>query len=429
MRIYIETYGCRMNICDSEVILSILSKDGHTYCADIYRSDVIILNCCSVREVGHEKTFERLAEIAKSGLEDKMIVVAGCLATQLDKTIFDKFPHADIVAGPDTYRKLPTFIRAGKGLHVILGNDDPKEMYEDIIPKRYLEDSTTAAITIMKGCNQFCSYCIEPYTRGRELSRDVESILSECKRVETAGYKELTFVGHIIDRYRYGFAELLDRAATLCPGLRIKYLSSHPLTYTDETLDVVRRHENIMRVVHLPVQSGSDKILKRMNRGYTIDQYKRRYSSIKESMPDMRIVTDIMVGFCGETDEDFRQTADLVRELEFDDINVFCFSLRQGTAAEKKYKDDVPEDIKNSRKQAILSLRDEIKQKKHTGLIGKEVSVINEGRWYNDQAYSFGRDKYLNIYIFKSDNDIPVNEEVRLIVQSAAPDYLIGTSI
>ena len=425
MNIYIETYGCRMNICDSQVILSILEQSGHSYCADICHSDVIILNCCSVREVGHEKTFERLSRIEAMGLANKIIVLAGCYATQLDHSIFGLFPFVDIIIGPDSYRKLPDLLLANKGLHAIVQETLPGEMYADIVPKRYLEDTVTAAITIMKGCNQYCSYCIEPFTRGQEQSRDPESVLQECKRIEAEGYKELTLVGHIIDRYLFGFAELLEQAAIQCPNLRIKYLSSHPLTYTDQILDVVRRHENIMRVVHLPIQSGSDSVLKRMNRGYTIEQYKARYKSIKKVIPDISIVTDIMVGFCGETDEEFKETLNVVQELEFDDINVFSFSMRHGTAAFKKYHDDVPERIKERRRNEVIALRDNIKLKNHRLLIGTDTIVFNEGLWHNDPSYFWGRDHHLRICIFKTDRVIQINEQIKLRVQSAAADHLL----
>lgn len=429
MKAYIETYGCRMNICDSEVILSILHDNGYSHCNDIYDADLIILNCCSVREAGHEKTFERLHEIEAHGLSDKQIVISGCFATLLNDSIFDTFPFVDIVIGPDSYRKLPTLLLSGKGLHATVHEDLPEEMYSDIIPKRDLEDATTAAITIMKGCNQFCSYCIEPFTRGREQSREPESILRECKRIENAGYKELTFVGHIIDRYQFGFAELLEQAASQCPDLRIKYLSSHPVTYTDNILEVVKKHDNIMRVVHLPVQSGSDRILKRMNRGYSIEQFKKRCSEIRSSIPEMSIVTDIMVGFCGETEEDFQETKKIVRELEFDDINIFKFSMRQGTAAFRQYKDDVPESTKENRRLELIELRDRIKLEKHLLEVGSETIVFNEGTLHTDADYHYGRDSRLRTCIFRNERNLPMNAQVKLKVQSATSDYLICTCL
>ena len=425
MKVYIETYGCRMNICDSEVILSILLQDGHSQCFNIEQSDAIILNCCSVREVGHERTFERLSEIDALGLSDKKIIIAGCFATQLNRDVFAEFPFVDVVIGPDSYRKLPVLLRAQKGIHAIVQENLPGEMYADIVPSRTLEDKTTAAITVMKGCNQFCSYCIEPFTRGQEHSRDPESILQECKRIANAGYKELTLVGHIIDRYQFGFSRLLDSVAKQCPTLRIKYLSSHPITFTDDILNTVKRHDNIMRVVHLPLQSGSNAVLGRMNRGYTVEQYKEKFSRIKEVIPDISIITDIMVGFSGETDEDYNQTVDIVRNLEFDDINVFAFSMRQGTAAAKKYTDDIPESTKEKRKLDIIQLRDRIKLQKYQCLIGEETVVINEGEWHKDMDYCYGRDHYFRNCIFKTNEDIPINAPVGLKVLSATPAYLI----
>lgn len=425
MKIYIETYGCRMNICDSEILLSILASEGHVQCEDIDRADVIILNSCSVRETGHEKTYSRLDMIRENHLDDRIVVICGCFATQLDRSVFDKYPFLDIVISPDMYRRLPSLIR-GRASGVMVQGHDEEEMYADIVPVRTIEDRTTAAVTVMKGCNQYCSYCIEPFTRGREHSRDIGSVLSECKRIENAGYKELTFVGHIIDRYGYGFAMLLDRAAELCPGLRIKFLSSHPLTFSDDMIDVIRRHENIMRVVHLPVQSGSDSVLYRMNRGYTVEQYRAKYLHIKEAIPDMSIVTDVMVGFCGETDDDFRQTADLVDELRFDDINVFSFSMRKGTVAYGKYRDDIPEDIKSGRSDVIKDLRDRIRYEKYSTCLGQLVTVYNEGPWPADPGCCFGRDNYLRTVVFRSDKALPVNMSVPVRIRSVSARNLYG---
>ena len=429
MRIYIETYGCRMNICDSEVILSILQSNGHAYCADIHRADVIILNCCSVREVGHEKTFARLSELKHQGLDNKLIVLAGCFATQLDKSIFDRFPFVDIVIGPDSYRKLPAMLKAQERPNVIVKESSPAEMYADVVPLRVIEDKTTAAITVMKGCNQYCSYCIEPYTRGKESSRDMQSILEESQRIRKKGYKEITLVGHIIDRYAYGFAELLESVAESCPELRIKFLSSHPLTFTEEMAQVIRRNSNIMRVVHLPLQSGSDEVLHRMNRGYNINQFKEKVHLVRETVPGISIVTDIMTGFCGESNEDFEKTLEVIRELQFDDINAFCFSLRHGTKAAKSLHDDVPESVKQTRYREVCLLRDEIKFKKYSNDVGNTFTVFNEGRWYQNPNYFFGRDHNLRTVLFEGNDSIPINETLRIKITSVSAEYLFGAIV
>lgn len=417
-----------MNICDSEILLSILAAKGFNQIDRMGDADVIILNCCSVREIGHERTFSRLEQIAEKGLQSRTIVICGCFATQLDKTLFDRYPFVDIIIGPDQYRSLPDLISAKKS-HFVLNGDCLDEMYADIVPIRTIEDKTTAAITIMKGCNQFCSYCIEPYTRGKEHSRDMKSILHECRNIADQGYRELTFVGHIIDRYAYGFADLLERTSVLCPELRIKFLSSHPVTFSDDILHVMKRHDNIMHDVHLPVQSGSNSVLRRMHRGYTVEQYRERYKIVKHEIPDISIVTDIMVGFCGETEEDFQQTLSLIQELRFDDINVFRFSMRNGTAAARHYVDDVPESVKNERYNAVLATRDIIKKAAYKAEIGHVIPVIVEGRWPKDKSFLFGRDHRLRTILFKTEKDLPVNSDVQVLVNDVTSSVLIGTAV
>lgn len=417
-----------MNICDSEILLSILAAKGFNQIDRMEDADVIILNCCSVREIGHERTFSRLEQIAEKGLQSRTIVICGCFATQLDKILFDRYPFVDIIIGPDQYRSLPDLI-SDKKSHFVLNGDCLDEMYADIVPIRTIEDKTTAAITIMKGCNQFCSYCIEPYTRGKEHSRDMKSILHECRNIADQGYRELTFVGHIIDRYAYGFADLLERTSVLCPELRIKFLSSHPVTFSDDILHVMKRHDNIMHVVHLPVQSGSNSVLRRMHRGYTVEQYRERYKIVKHEIPDISIVTDIMVGFCGETEEDFRQTLSLIHELRFDDINVFRFSMRNGTAAARHYVDDVPESVKDERYNAVLAARDIIKKAAYKAEIGHVIPVIVEGRWPKDKSFLFGRDHRLRTILFKTEKDLPVNSDVRVLVNDVTSSVLIGTAV
>ena len=303
------------------------------------------------------------------------------------------------------------------------------EMYADIVPLRTIEDKTTAAITIMKGCNQYCSYCIEPYTRGKEHSRDMKSILHECRNIADQGYRELTFVGHIIDRYAYGFADLLEQAAELCPELRIKFLSSHPITFSDDILNVMKRYSNIMHVVHLPVQSGSNSVLRRMHRGYTVEQYKERYKIVKWEIPDISIVTDIMVGFCGETEDDFQQTLSLIRELRFDDINIFRFSMRNGTAASRQFRDDVPESVKDERYKAIIEARDAIKEAAYKADIGRTIPVIVEGRWPADRSFLFGRDHRLRTILFKSEDNLPINADAQVLINEVTPSVLIGSVV
>lgn len=279
---YIETYGCRMNICDSEVIIAILSNAGYQYSEDIKSSDVVILNSCSVREDGHNKIYERLAILgAEDNIKGKKIVITGCFASLLEHSLFEKYPYVNIIANPNCYRVLPTLLdNVSNGYnHLIAAVDDNDELYEDILPIREIEDDTTAAINVMKGCNQNCSYCIEPITRGKEHCRSVQSIINEALDIAEKGYKELTLVGHLIDKYKwfdvfegkvYDFAKLLGMVAEACPNLRIKFLSSHPSYLSDNIVQTILNHPNIMHVLHLPIQSASDEVLKRMNRGYAL---------------------------------------------------------------------------------------------------------------------------------------------------------------
>ena len=432
---YIETYGCRMNICDSEVIIAILSNDGYQYTEDISSSDIVILNSCSVREDGHNKIYERLAYFgAEDDIKRKTIVITGCFASLLEQTLFEKYPYVNIIANPNCYRALPTLLdKVGKGdNHLIAVVDDNDELYEDILPIREIEDATTAAINVMKGCNQNCSYCIEPITRGKEHCRSVKSIIGEALDIADKGYKELTLVGHLIDKYKwveasdgkvYDFAMLLGMVAETCPNLRIKFLSSHPSYLSDNIVQTILDYPNIMHVLHLPIQSASDEVLKRMNRGYTADMFIKRVKRIRSMIPDISIITDIMVGFCGETWKDFQKTVELVKLLKFDDINVFRFSMRSKTIASRIYVDDVCEEEKQKRYEIIKELNDSIKLDKMQELIGKQLYVIVEGK--NSLNQSFGRDMNHRTVIIAAD-DIEINQCVKVVVDSVSPKYLYG---
>lgn len=432
---YIETYGCRMNICDSEVIIAILSDVGYQYSEDISSSDIIILNSCSVREDGHNKIYERLACFgADEDFKSKTIVITGCFASLLEHTLFEKYPYVNIIANPNCYRALPALLeKVGKGDdHLIAVVDDNDELYEDILPVREIEDATTAAINVMKGCNQNCSYCIEPITRGKEHCRSVQSIIDEALDIADKGYRELTLVGHLIDKYKwvnafdgkvYDFAMLLGKVADACHDVRIKFLSSHPSYMSDNIIQTMLDHPNIMHVLHLPIQSASDEVLKRMNRGYTADMFIKRVECIRSMIPDISIITDIMVGFCGETWEDFQQTVELVKLLQFDDINVFRFSMRSKTRASRLYVDDVCEEEKQRRYEIIKELNDSIKLDKLQKLIGRQLDVIVEGK--NGLNQYFGRDMNHRTVIIDADN-LEINQRVEVVVDSASSKCVYG---
>lgn len=432
----IETYGCRMNICDSEVIISILTENRFAYSDDVAAADIIILNSCSVREDGHNKIFERLDYIKSHiSLLSRIVVITGCFATLLTTDLFTTYPFVNIIVPPNAYRALPLLLQqvASGEKHLSVPAIDNNDLYEDILPTRYIEDQTTAAINVMKGCNQGCSYCIEPITRGKEHCRSVDSILREARDIVQKGYRELTLVGHLIDKYRWvnpqtgeivHFAKLLGMTAKNCPDLRIKFLSSHPAFLDDDTLRTISTYPNIMKVVHLPIQSASNAVLERMNRGYTQETIAEKIQHIRTIIPDISIITDVMVGFCGETYDDFLQTSKFIQEIQFDDINVFCFSMRTGTKAFLTYKDDVPASEKLRRANVIKELNRSIKQTKYQHLIGTSVDVLVEG-FYHDKRM-FGRDKNHRNVIIAPQTGIQINDTISVHISSATPNALIG---
>lgn len=434
---YIETYGCRMNICDSETIIAILCHAGYRYSKYIDAADIVILNSCSVREDGHNKIFERLGCFkADKSLTDKTIVITGCFASLLDASLFDKYPFVNIIVNPNCYRTLPELLhRCEDGeQHLVASISDNDELYEDILPVREIEDCTTAAINVMKGCNQNCSYCIEPITRGKEHCRSIYSIMNEARDIAQKGYRELTLVGHLIDKYKwtdpedgsvYDFAMLLDMVAEECPEVRIKFLSSHPSFMNDAIVSVIKKHSNIMHVVHLPVQSGSNEVLRRMHRGYTREQFISRVQEIRAMIPGITVITDIMVGFCGETQDDFEQTVSLVKELEFEDINVFRFSMRSGTKAAALYKDDVSDEEKMRRYDIIRAIRDDIKSRKLSAIIGTDLTVVIEGR--NRAGQMYGRDRNHRTVVVDQCAGLEYNDIVDVRVEKVVDGYLCGS--
>ena len=434
MKVYIETYGCRMNICDSEVLMGILTPHGYQYTFQVEKADVVVLNCCSVREIGHTKIYRRIEELEKVLSKDVVLCLAGCMSTQLDCSRSWPLPRVQIIIAPTAYKELPQAIcriKNGEEQHLYIDGKHPEEVYDDILPVRFLEDRITAAVTIMKGCDQYCSYCIEPYTRGQRVNRNYDSIINEVKEIRLKQYKEITLFGHIVDLWegeknhvKISFANLLEDLAEKCPHLRIKYISSHPLTYTDEIVRVVKTHQNIMRVVHLPVQSGSDAVLQRMNRRYTIRQFLQRIESILNILPDLQIITDVMVGFPGETENDFLMTIDMLKHFNCADANVFPFSMRQGTFANKHYQDDVPDNVKEERVQVIKEQIAAMRTSQQRKLIGSTLSVIAER---HDTDYWYGRDSYHRTVIFPFAGNIREGQCCEILIDSIRNKQLFGT--
>ncbi len=383
-KVYLHTYGCRMNACDSEIICSILQDAGYTMVIHQYDADYVILNCCSVREDGHIAAIQKAHEIKEHNHSAKLLL-CGCYAKLLGLDFLRRQDELDAIVPPESYRSLPYALeRLMKGeskFIVELGNDD--DLYSEIRPTPNTS-TPNRAIVLGKGCDQRCSYCIEPFTRGSERYISPSTVMSNLDSLfarESGGI--VTLVGHMIDRYHYGdvsFAHILDMVAKEClkHGAWVKYLSSHPMTYSKEIVSTVCNNENIMRVVHLPVQSGSDCVLRRMRRGYTVEEYKRVVDDVRKSCPDMNIVTDIMVGFCGETDADFRKSIDLIESVHPGDVNVYAFSMRSHTHAYLTMTDDVADSVKKQRLAEARSVVQDLRHEYLSAAIGKQQSFMPE---------------------------------------------------
>lgn len=354
-RVFIQTYGCRMNACDTEIICTILRKAGYTPVHASEDADVIILNCCSVREDGHIAALDKARRLKENRPSVKTIL-CGCFAKLADDAFLKGNPDIDAVVTPESYRELPATLSKLKGGDVdfVVNSGESDDLYQEILPSEYL-NIPNRAIVLGKGCNQKCAYCIEPYTRGAERYVRRSTVMANLEALfERSEGGIVTLVGHMVDRYAsegLDFASLLREVAGECRrhNAWVKYLSSHPMTYSDEVLRAVAEYDNIMRVVHLPVQSGSNEVLKRMRRGYTVDQYLETIRRVRAICPDMNIVTDIMVGYCGETDSDFMQSLELIEQFRPGEVNVYAFSMRSNTYAHKAYSDDVDENIKQKR--------------------------------------------------------------------------------
>lgn len=368
LKIRIKTYGCRMNVCDSEIIASILAKGGYDN-VDEYNgsaADVLILNCCSVREDGHEVALSQV-ENALQDNQDIKLILCGCYSTLLSNSLFKEIPGISAIVRPRSYNELPdTICRIIHGeKHFVVDNEISNDLYESVDPC-ILTNLSNRAVVVAKGCNQNCAYCIEPYTRGQERYISPDTILRNVdKMLLRKCDTEITLVGHLIDHYHYGdvsFPKLLVLTAKKCEGVGVplKYISSHPATYSDNILDTVLAHDNILKIVHLPVQSGSDSILQRMHRGYTVSEFKNKIKHIRDRCPEMKIVTDIMVGFCGESNQDFEDSVKLIEDICPSDINIYKFSMRRHTFAFNHYLDDVTETVKQHRYNIMKQLKNSL---------------------------------------------------------------------
>ena len=430
-KLLIETYGCQMNVADSEVVASVMGMAGYEVCQDIEQADAVFLNTCSVRDNAEQKILSRLEflhSLQKKG-HQIIIGVLGCMAERVRDELIEKH-HVDLVAGPDAYMSLPDLVAqvecGQKAINVELSLT---ETSRDVVPQRICGAHIGGFVSIMRGCNNFCHYCIVPYTRGRERSRDVESILRECMDLRDRGFREVTLLGQNVNSYRAtdaegqetSFPQLLQRVARAVPEMRVRFTTSHPKDRSDETLYVIASEPNICHHIHLPVQSGSDRILKLMNRKYTREWYLQRVSAIRRIIPDCAITTDIFAGYCSETEEDHRQSLSLMRECAYDSAFMFKYSERPGTYASKHLPDDIPEETKVRRLNELIALQNELSAESNRRCIGQEVEVLIEGVSKRSREELFGRTGQNKVVIIpRGEHRIGQTVKARILESSSA---------
>ncbi|MCQ2161720.1 MAG: tRNA (N6-isopentenyl adenosine(37)-C2)-methylthiotransferase MiaB [Bacteroidales bacterium] len=389
-KLYIETYGCQMNVGDSEVIFSILADEGYERTESIDEADVILANTCSIRDNAEQRIWGRLDQFQKQkeSKPDAVIGIVGCMAERLKDKLIET-GKVDLVAGPDSYRTLPALLRDiapdKPQINVLLSHE---ETYADIVPVRTDRNGVSAFISIMRGCNNVCSYCVVPYTRGAERSRDPQTIVAEARDVFSKGYKEVTLLGQNVDSYRWkpadggkevSFPELLEAVAGISPDLRVRFATNHPKDISDELIAVMAAHENICEHIHLPVQSGSNRLLEKMRRRYTREWYLDRVAKIREAMPGCGITTDVIAGFCSETEEDHQDTLSIFKEVGFDYAYMFYYSERPGTMAARHFPDDVSLEVKTRRLNEIIALQNQLSLDSNLKDVGKKFKVLVEG--------------------------------------------------
>ncbi len=413
-KLYIETYGCQMNVADSEVIASVMKMAGYDSCNSLDDADAVLLNTCSVRDNAEQKIYHRLEALhALQKKGRKLIIgVVGCMAERVKEDLISNH-HVDLVAGPDSYLALPDlFASVEVGEKAINIELSTTETYKDVIPERICGNHISGFVSIMRGCNNFCHYCIVPYTRGRERSRDVASILAEVKDLQERGYKEVTLLGQNVNSYMFeretegggketiNFPELLRRVAAAVPKMRIRFTTSHPKDMSDETLHVIAETPNVCRHIHLPVQSGSNRILQLMNRKYTREWYLERVAAIKRIIPDCGITTDIFVGYHSETEEDHQMSLSLMKECGYDSAFMFKYSERPGTYASKHLPDDVPEETKIQRLNEMIALQNQLSAESYKKDIGKTFEILVEGYSKRSREQLFGRTQQNKVIVF-----------------------------
>ena len=437
--LFIETYGCQMNVADSEVVASVMKMAGYEPCENIDEADAVFLNTCSVRDNAEQKIIHRLEALNAQRRKGRKLIlgVLGCMAERVKEGLLNEH-GADLVAGPDAYLSLPDLIaQAEVGQKAMDIELSTTETYRDIVPERYCGSRISGFVSIMRGCNNFCHYCIVPYTRGRERSRDVESILREVHDLEARGYKEVTLLGQNVNSYRWtkegtdeviAFPQLLRTVARAVPTMRIRFSTSHPKDMSDETLHVIAEEPNVCRHIHLPVQSGSDRVLKLMNRKYTREWYMGRVEAIRRIVPDCGLSTDIFAGYCSETLEDHQLSLSLMRECGYDSAFMFKYSERPGTYASKHLPDDVPEEEKVRRLEELIALQNELSAESNRRCVGREYEVLVEGVSKRSREQLFGRTEQNKVVVFDRATFRP-GDYVRVRITDASSATLKGTVV
>lgn len=432
-KLYIETYGCQMNVADTEVVFSILGKEGYERTEDISEADVIMANTCSVRDNAEQRIWGRIEQfnLQRKARRNVIVGILGCMAERLKDALLDS-GKVDVVAGPDAYRTLPSLLAAASEGHpqidVMLSRE---ETYADISPVRVDKNGVSAFISIMRGCNNVCSYCVVPYTRGAERSRDWHSIVREACECVEAGYREVTLLGQNVDSYRFedvDFATLLGRVAQVSPELRVRFSTSNPQDISDAVLETMARHPNICHHIHLPVQSGSDRMLEKMRRRYTREWYLQRVERIREIMPDCAITTDVIAGFCSETEEDHKDTLSLFEKVAFDAAYMFYYSERPGTLAARKYPDDVSIEVKTRRLEEIIALQNRLSLESNRKDIGKRFTVLVEGPSKKTPADLCGRNSQNKMCVW-TDGTHKAGDYVEVEVRDCTQATLLCTLV
>ena len=440
-KLYIETYGCQMNVGDTEIIVSIMQKEGYLYTTNIDEADIILVNTCSIRDNAEQRIWGRLKEFQRYKRAKRSLIVGivGCMAERLKEQLLEREPIVDIVAGPDSYRDMPKLVAAaqvgGKGINVALSQD---ETYGDIRPVRLDSNGVSAFVSIMRGCINMCAYCVVPYTRGIERSRDPQTILREVKEVFDAGYREVTLLGQNVNSYRWkneqgevvvDFPKLMEMVAEVSPLLRVRFATSHPKDLSDRLIEVMAGHNNICKAIHLPAQSGSTRMLQLMNRKYTREWYLGRIAAIRAAMPDCAITTDLIAGFCTETLDDHADTMSLMREVGYESAFMFKFSLRPNTYAARHLTDDVSEEEKTRRLTEIINLQNELSIASNRRDVGKVFEVLIEGYSKRSNEQLGGRTSQNKMVVFDAAPDLKAGDYATVRITDCSSATLFGTLV